>query len=54
LFYSTRIITLIAKHAFTPIHNKRLQNLCGPGDENLRQIEMALQVTSLFRERRNY
>jgi phosphate starvation-inducible PhoH-like protein len=30
--------------AFTPVDNQRLANLCGPLDENLRQIENALQI----------
>ena len=30
--------------ALTPIDNQRLQNLCGPLDENLRQIEAAFDV----------
>jgi phosphate starvation-inducible PhoH-like protein len=29
----------------TPLDNQRLQNLCGPLDENLRQIETAFNVT---------
>ena len=29
----------------TPLDNQRLQNLCGPLDENLRQIEAAFNVT---------
>ena len=29
----------------TPVDNERLANLCGPLDENLRQIELALDVT---------
>jgi len=31
--------------AFTPVDNQRLANLCGALDENLRQIENALDVT---------
>ena len=31
--------------ALTPVDNERLANLCGPLDENLRQIELALDVT---------
>jgi phosphate starvation-inducible PhoH-like protein len=31
--------------AFTPVDNQRLANLCGVLDENLRQIESALDVT---------
>lgn len=29
---------------FSPVNNEQLSNLCGPLDENLRQIEMALDV----------
>ena len=29
---------------FAPADNDRLSNLCGPLDENLRQIEVALEV----------
>jgi len=31
--------------AFTPVDNKRLSNLCGALDENLKQIETALDVS---------
>ena len=31
--------------AFTPVNNQRLANLCGALDENLRQIETALDVS---------
>ena len=31
--------------SFTPVNNQRLANLCGALDENLRQIESALDVT---------
>lgn len=31
--------------SFTPVDNKRLANLCGALDENLRQIETALDIT---------
>ncbi|RXZ44659.1 PhoH family protein [Crenobacter cavernae] len=31
--------------AFNPVDNERLANLCGPLDENLRQIETALDVS---------
>ncbi|OGS75249.1 MAG: phosphate starvation-inducible protein PhoH [Gallionellales bacterium GWA2_60_142] len=31
--------------ALEPLDNQRLANLCGPLDENLRQIEIALEVT---------
>jgi phosphate starvation-inducible PhoH-like protein len=30
---------------FAPVDNERLANLCGPLDENLRQIELALEVS---------
>ncbi len=30
--------------SFTPVDNRRLANLCGALDENLRQIETALDV----------
>ncbi len=35
---------MILKHAFTPANNKRLVNLCGPSDENLRRLEEFLNV----------
>ena len=35
---------MILKHAFTPLNNSRLSHLCGPMDEHLRTIEMALSV----------
>lgn len=35
---------MILRHAFTPIHNTRLSHLCGPMDEHLKTIEVALQV----------
>jgi phosphate starvation-inducible PhoH-like protein len=35
---------LILRHTFTPPDPKRLDNLCGPTDEHLRQIEMACEV----------
>jgi phosphate starvation-inducible PhoH-like protein len=35
---------LILRHTFTPPDPKRLDNLCGPIDEHLRQIEMACEV----------
>ena len=31
--------------ALSPVNNLHLANLCGPLDENLRQIETALDVT---------
>jgi phosphate starvation-inducible PhoH-like protein len=37
---------LFTEHlSFTPVDNDRLANLCGPLDENLKQIENALDVT---------
>src|SRR5688572_10080880 len=41
---SDRIISLILRHAFTPLNNTRLSHLAGPMDEHLRTIETALQV----------
>ncbi len=41
--------SMLLRHAFTPILNRRLQNLCGPGDSNLRDIELALQVKIAYR-----
>ncbi|MBC7602393.1 MAG: PhoH family protein [Ramlibacter sp.] len=35
---------MILRHSFTPPNNTRLANLCGPMDEHLRTIELALQV----------
>jgi phosphate starvation-inducible PhoH-like protein len=35
---------LILKHTFSPPSNTRLAHLCGPTDEHLRTIELALQV----------
>ena len=37
--------------SFTPVDNKRLANLCGVLDENLRQIETALGVKIARRAR---
>jgi len=37
--------TPIARFALEPLDNARLSNLCGTFDENLRQIETALEVT---------
>ena len=36
----------------SPVDNQRLANLCGTLDENLRQIETALDVTIARRETR--
>ena len=38
------IIRLILKYLFTPLNNSRLANLCGPTDEHLRTISVALDV----------
>ncbi len=38
--------------SLTPVDNERLANLCGPLDENLRQIELALDVTIARRAER--
>jgi phosphate starvation-inducible protein PhoH and related proteins len=35
---------LILRHSFSPPSNTRLAHLCGPTDEHLRTIEIALQV----------
>jgi phosphate starvation-inducible PhoH-like protein len=35
---------LILRHLFTPLNNTRLSHLCGPTDEHLRTIELALEV----------
>jgi phosphate starvation-inducible PhoH-like protein len=35
---------LILRHTFTPHNNTRLSHLCGPTDEHLRSIELALDV----------
>ncbi len=35
---------MILRHAFIPLDNVRLANLCGPADEHLRRIEQALDV----------
>ena len=35
---------MILRHTFIPLNNTRLAHLCGPADEYLRSIEMALQV----------
>ena len=35
---------MILRHLFSPPSNTRLTNLCGPMDEHLRTIEVALQV----------
>uniref|UniRef100_UPI002FDAC105 PhoH family protein n=1 Tax=Rivihabitans pingtungensis TaxID=1054498 RepID=UPI002FDAC105 len=38
-------MSLSQRIQFTPVDNARLQNLCGPLDENLKQIETALDVS---------
>ncbi|MBU3712566.1 MAG: PhoH family protein [Limnohabitans sp.] len=40
---------MILKHAFTPLNNTRLSNLCGPMDAHLRTLELALQVKIVHR-----
>lgn len=35
---------MILRHLFTPLNNTRLSHLCGPTDEHLRTIELALDV----------
>ena len=35
---------MIFKHTFAPLNNTRLSHLCGPTDEHLRTIEIALDV----------
>lgn len=35
---------MILRHTFTPLNNTRLSHLCGPLDEHLRTIELALDV----------
>ncbi len=40
---------MILKHAFTPLNNTRLSNLCGPMDAHLRTLEQALQVKIVHR-----
>ena len=35
---------MILRHTFSPLNNTRLSNLCGPTDEHLRNIEIALDV----------
>ncbi|QEA12425.1 PhoH family protein [Comamonas flocculans] len=41
---------MILRHTFTPLSNLRLAHLCGPADEHLRQIELALQVKISHRQ----
>ncbi len=40
---------MILRHLFSPPNNARLTNLCGPMDEHLRTIEVALQVSIAHR-----
>ncbi len=44
---SSPLLTL--KHVFSPPDNVRLANLCGPLDENLRQIEIAFDIVITHR-----
>ena len=41
---------LILRHQFSPADNVRLAHLCGPLDENLRQIEIAFDIAIRHRE----
>ncbi len=41
---------MILRHAFEPVDNRRLAQLCGPLDEHLRAIERGLQVTIARRQ----
>ncbi len=43
---------MILRHAFTPVDNARLANLCGALDEHLRSIERALGVSLSRRQER--
>ena len=43
---------MIEHIAFTPVDNLRLQNLCGALDDNLKQIETALDVVISRRNER--
>ena len=40
---------MILRHTFSPPNNARLAHLCGPMDEHLRTIEVALQVSIAHR-----
>ena len=40
---------MILRHTFSPPNNTRLGHLCGPTDEHLRSIEIALQVSIAHR-----
>ncbi|MBL0421705.1 PhoH family protein [Ramlibacter sp. AW1] len=40
---------MILRHTFSPPNNTRLAHLCGPTDEHLRTIELALQVSIAHR-----
>jgi phosphate starvation-inducible PhoH-like protein len=42
--------TMILRHEFTPLDNRRLARLCGPTDTHLRTIEAALNVRIARRE----
>ena len=42
--------TMILRHQFTPLDNRRLARLCGPTDAHLRTIEAALNVRITRRE----
>jgi phosphate starvation-inducible PhoH-like protein len=47
---SPRSPTMILRHEFTPLDNRRLARLCGPTDGHLRMIESALNVRITRRE----
>ncbi|MDE1953663.1 MAG: PhoH family protein [Betaproteobacteria bacterium] len=50
--HSSHPNSLILKQQFTPPDNARLAHLCGPLDENLRQIEIAFDIVIRHREQR--
>ncbi|MDB5957622.1 PhoH family protein [Ramlibacter sp.] len=41
---------MILRHTFSPLNNTRLGHLCGPMDEHLRTMEIALQVRVSHRQ----
>ncbi len=49
---SSHLTSLILKQQFSPPDNVRLAHLCGPLDENLRQIEIAFDIVIRHREQR--
>ncbi len=48
----SHLTSLILKQQFSPPDNVRLAHLCGPLDENLRQIEIAFDIVIRHREQR--